>query len=73
MLPKRKHTHECLHKFLQLVDKVIAKKRTSLDSGKPFNEFLHENEKDILTLMIEAEQTGEGVMTQTELRVSLSS
>ncbi|KAI8886510.1 cytochrome P450 [Backusella circina FSU 941] len=68
MFPKRKHAHKCLHKFLQLVDKVIAEKRDLLKSGKLFNEFLDENEKDILTLMIEAEQTGEGIMTETELR-----
>lgn len=51
------------------LDEVIQYKRDLLSKGQKNNEDL-ENERDLLTLMIESEQRGEGALTDEELKVA---
>jgi cytochrome P450 len=65
--PERKAIHHHLDRFLEMLDGVIESKRQELKEGKNVNTLL--NEKDILTLMLEAEEDGEGTLTHEELKV----
>lgn len=51
-----------------MLDQIVVHKRQVLEHSK-INENLDENEKDLLTLMIEAELQGEGSLTNDELMV----
>lgn len=66
--PKRKHMHDELGKFLQLIDDVIENKRAFLQNTTLSD--IPEAERDILTLMLEAESAEDGRLTDEELRVS---
>lgn len=66
--PKRKHVHDELGKFLKLIDDVIENKRTLLKDTTLSD--IPEAERDILTLMLEAESADDGRLTDEELRVS---
>jgi cytochrome P450 len=68
LFPKRKQIHENTDKFLDMLDGIIENKRKEMKSGKIYNDTLADNEKDILTLMIEAEEV-EGKLTDIELKV----
>lgn len=66
--PKRKHVHDELGKFLKLIDDVIENKRAFLENTTLSD--IPEAERDILTLMLEAESAEDGRLTDEELRVS---
>lgn len=70
--PKRQLVHKELARFLDMLDQVIIKKREVIANGTNRNVALEENEKDLLTLLIEAEAKGEGVMSNQELKVPIS-
>ncbi|KAI8333281.1 cytochrome P450 [Choanephora cucurbitarum] len=68
MFPKRKAIHDQLDLFLEMMDDIILNKRKEIQADKKYQ---NEAEKDLLTLMIEAEQRGEGVMTNKVLKGNL--
>lgn len=68
--PQRAKVHKELDIFLSMLDDVIAKKREAIKQGLT-NDALEENERDLLGLMIEAEERGEGIMDNEELKVHL--
>lgn len=51
-----------------MMDGIIMNKRQALKNRDESQ--VAESERDLLTLMIEAENSGEGAMTNDELRVS---
>ncbi|KAI8359149.1 cytochrome P450 [Blakeslea trispora] len=65
---KRRQLHRHLDRFLEMIDQVILKKREAVKKGDLGNGYLPEHEKDLLTLMIEGEMRGEGVMSDEELK-----
>lgn len=75
LYPPRKRRYNAAFKIIKLLDDMINSRRAELrdpalsktDNGLP------EHEKDLLTLMLEAELRGEGSLTHDELRVSLFS
>lgn len=69
LFPKRKAIHKEMDRFLGMLDQVIQNKRTLLAKGQVQNDALEENEKDLLTLMIE--HCGEGAMTDEDLKSNL--
>ncbi|KAI9251423.1 cytochrome P450 [Phascolomyces articulosus] len=69
MLPKRRQLHEELDEFLAMIRKMIADKRHLLKERNEPN--IADREKDLLTLMIEAENEGNGVLTDEELQSNL--
>ena len=69
LFPKRKQQHDNLNKFKVMVDTVIQHKRELLKNGQTSNANLDENEKDLLTLLMEGEESEKG-MTDEELKVT---
>lgn len=69
LFPKRQAVHKEMSRFLKMMDQIIVQKREAIASGRNQNDALEENEKDLLTLMIEAEAKGEGVMSNQDLKV----
>lgn len=69
--PKRQAVHRELDRFVNMLSEVIKNKRRDIASGVQ-NPHLEENEKDVLTLLIENEDKGEGALSDEELRVSLT-
>lgn len=63
MFPDRVKAHREMDRFLNMLDEVIVNKRNILEKEKG------DNEKDLLTLMIESENRGEGLMSNEELKV----
>ncbi|KAI9469994.1 MAG: cytochrome P450 [Benjaminiella poitrasii] len=70
LFPKRKQIHCEMNRLLEMMDQVIEKKRKDLEDNRQ-NEFLEEHERDLLTLMMESEKRGEGVMTDKDLKSNL--
>ncbi|KAL9541602.1 hypothetical protein MBANPS3_009026 [Mucor bainieri] len=68
--PKRQAVHRELERFVDMLSEVITKKRQDIASGVQ-NEHLPDNEKDVLTLLIENEDKGEGALSDEELRSNL--
>ncbi|KAL9545818.1 hypothetical protein MBANPS3_006962 [Mucor bainieri] len=68
--PKRQAVHRELEGFVDMLSEVIKKKRRDIASGVQ-NEHLPDNEKDVLTLLIENEDKGEGALSDEELRSNL--
>jgi cytochrome P450 len=68
LLPKRRAIHQELDQFLEMIDGIIERKRQELKKGDDLNKLF--NEKDILTLLLEAEAGGEGGLTNAELKVN---
>lgn len=68
--PKRQADHRELEKFNTMLHRIVLKKREAITKGTNQNDALEENEKDLLTLMIETEAKGEGIMSNEELRVA---
>ncbi|KAI8883865.1 cytochrome P450 [Backusella circina FSU 941] len=66
MQPERRAIHQELDRFLEMIDGVIESKRQELKEGKILNSLL--NEKDLLTLLLEAEAKGEDSLTNEELK-----
>ncbi|ORY94873.1 cytochrome P-450 cyp509A1 [Syncephalastrum racemosum] len=69
LFPQRKRIHQDLTDFLDMLDKVIENKRLAIAEGKT-NTVIKENEKDLLTLMIESENET-GVLSNEELKSDL--
>ncbi|KAI7884021.1 cytochrome P450 [Lichtheimia hyalospora FSU 10163] len=69
LFPSRVRVHRELDIFLGMMDEIIAHKRQILNSQQSK---VPESERDLLTLMIEAENSGEGSMTNKELRQFVS-
>jgi cytochrome P450 len=69
LFPKRKLLHQKLDTFLDMLETIITHKRQDLKQGNVHNDSLEENERDLLTLMIESEMRGEGAMKAEELKV----
>ncbi|KAI8891343.1 cytochrome P450 [Backusella circina FSU 941] len=69
MQPERRAIHQKLDCFLKMLDGVIENKRQELKEGRNANTLL--NEKDLLTLMLEAEADGEGTLTNEELKKNI--
>ncbi|KAF7729532.1 cytochrome P450-dit2 [Apophysomyces ossiformis] len=67
LFPKRQKIHRDLTRFLEMLDDMIHRKRQTIEQGRT-NSSLNENEKDLLTLLIEGEQHGDGVLTDEELK-----
>ena len=63
--------HNELTLFLDLMKGIITKKRQEVEQKKSFNGA--DNEKDLLTLMIESEMDGNGAISNDDLLVSLCS
>ncbi|CAO3599673.1 unnamed protein product [Absidia cylindrospora] len=74
LLPERKQKHRLLHQFHDLLNEVIVKKRETLrlKYERNGNKFDDDEEKDLLTLMMEGEFTGEGALTHEELKSNLN-
>lgn len=64
LFPKRRAIHRQLDRFFKMLEQMIVDKRNFNSDTE-----LEENEKDLLTLMIEGEARGEGILTNQELRV----
>ena len=59
-----------LDEFMMVIDDMINKKRASIQLGNDqHNSALAENERDLLTLLIEGEMRGDGAMTNEEIQV----
>ncbi|KAG2200780.1 hypothetical protein INT46_002171 [Mucor plumbeus] len=71
LFPKRMAIHKEMDRFNNMLSQVIENKRAHIASGIQ-NDNLQENEKDVLTLLIESEQRGEGALTDEELRSNLN-
>jgi hypothetical protein len=68
LFPRRMQLHQDLKRFLSKIEDIIAEKRTKLAQGRSQ---LDETEKDLCTLMLEAEANGEGsTLSNSELMVS---
>lgn len=67
--PKRQQIHRDLDQFIGMIDEVIQTRRDEVSRGDWKNKSLEENEKDILSLMIESENRGEGILSNEELKV----
>lgn len=70
LFPKRQAVHRELDRFHKMLDNVIAQKRQEIANGADQKDTYDENEKDLLSLLIQAEAKGEGVMSDQELKVS---
>lgn len=68
LFPKRKALHKQMDEFLGMLDDIIKNKRETLKKGIQ-NKALDENERDLLSLMIETEEDGVS-MNDAELKVS---
>lgn len=68
--PSRRQAHKDLDDFLAMMEKIIENKRCVIREQKE-NNSLEDNEKDLLTLMIESEMNdGDGqVLSNEELKV----
>ena len=65
---KRLYRYNELQKLLKMLDHVIVNKRNAIKNGE--YQHVDDSEKDLLTMMIEAEDAGEGIMSDEDLRVS---
>ncbi|KAI7891077.1 cytochrome P450 [Mucor mucedo] len=65
MFPSRMHLHKILEVFLGKITQIIVDKREMIAKGGASS--LGENEKDLCTLMIEAEEGEGGVLTNAEM------
>ncbi|KAI8342010.1 cytochrome P450 [Chlamydoabsidia padenii] len=72
LFPERRRKHEALQRFLGMLDDVIEKKRRYLQSKEGKMDESEDVEKDLLTLMLEGELSGEGVLTNEELKSNLN-
>lgn len=71
LFPKRRKAHQDLTKFLNKLDEIIIHKRQVLEGTiKNDEQPVDDHNKDLLTLMLEAQQhDGESAMTNEELKV----
>lgn len=73
MFPHRVSAHKDLDRLLANIDNVIAERKAEMASNATNPSKVPDAEKDILTLMLEAEQQGEGKLSDLELRVCILS
>ncbi|CAO3626975.1 unnamed protein product [Cunninghamella blakesleeana] len=66
--PKRRREHQSSVKFHKMLDEIIENKRKTLKEHADINDA----DKDLLTLMLEGEQKGEGSLTTEELNSNLN-
>lgn len=66
LVPRRRRAHQDVDAFLSMIDGVIERKRALLKDSDSSD--VPQNEKDLLTLLIEAESDENGYMTNEELR-----
>lgn len=71
MFPHRVAAHKDLDKLLDNIDKVVMERKAEMATKNSRFANIPEAEKDILTLMLEAEQQGEGKLSDLELKVSV--
>ncbi|KAI8079517.1 cytochrome P450 [Gilbertella persicaria] len=71
LFPKRQAMHRELNRFLDMLNAMIVHKREQIENGDLQNKDLEENEKDLLTLMIESEKRGEGILSNQELQTNI--
>lgn len=70
LFPRRVQLHQDLKRFISKIENIIVNKRAQLAEGRSQ---LDEAEKDLCTLMLEAEADGEGSsLTNEELLVTAS-
>lgn len=69
---KRRQMHKDLDHFIKMIEHVIHARRNEINLGGWHNKNLEENEKDILSLMIESENRGEGILSDEELKVIIA-
>jgi cytochrome P450 len=70
LFPSRVQLHQDLKLFLRKIEDIIVEKRAKLAEGRSL---LDETEKDLCTLMLEAEADGEGSsLSNSELMVKTS-
>ncbi|ORX59605.1 cytochrome P-450 cyp509A1 [Hesseltinella vesiculosa] len=67
--PKRRAVHQKLTEFLGMLDAIIEQRRTELEKGT--NTAIKDEDKDLLTLMIESERTEGAGLSNEELRRNL--
>ncbi|KAI9253390.1 cytochrome P450 [Phascolomyces articulosus] len=69
--PKRQEAHQSLTNFLNMLDKIIINKRETIQEKR--DKQIEDNEKDLLSLMIESEMNEEdgAVMSNEELKSNL--
>lgn len=68
LFPDRQNVHNELSIFLGMMNDIISKKKQLLQQKDAVNNRA-DNEKDLLTLMIEAENDGQGRLSNDELLV----
>ncbi|KAI8333842.1 cytochrome P450 [Chlamydoabsidia padenii] len=66
--PKRQQIHKKLDKFLDMIGNMIEKRRSDLNQGK---QMVDAQDRDLLTLMIESEQSENASLSNDELRRNL--
>lgn len=69
MFPKRVSIHQEMARFVHMLQDVIDHKRLALQDKNYQNDALEENERDLLTLLMESGDRGEGAMSDEELMV----
>ena len=67
LMPERRKVHQELSELLAMLRGLIVHKRQEIKEKKESN--IEEKEKDVLTLMIEAENEGNGTISDDELLV----
>lgn len=70
LVPRRRRAHQDVDAFLAMIDGVIERKRALLKGAGRDLSTVPQREKDLLTLLIEAESNENGYMTNEELRAS---
>ncbi|CAO3646089.1 unnamed protein product [Cunninghamella blakesleeana] len=70
LFPKRQQSFSTLDKWKSMLLSIIEKKREAIKNNA--NHGIEGSEKDLLTLMIESEQRGEGALTNEELLSDLN-
>ncbi|KAI8054841.1 cytochrome P450 [Thamnidium elegans] len=70
LFPHRVETHKQTDIFLEMLDEVIKSKKLDLENGVK-NNALEENERDLLSLMLESGEEGNGILSNKELKSNL--
>ncbi|KAI9308031.1 cytochrome P450 [Cunninghamella echinulata] len=71
LFPRRRRIHSLVQKFYGMLEGVIENKRQFLKNQKE-NPNIEDAEKDLLTLMLESESSGENSLTDSELKSDLN-
>ncbi|KAG0166301.1 cytochrome P450-dit2 [Apophysomyces sp. BC1034] len=71
MFPNRRAVHEDLRQFKDMLRQVISERRKVVMDKEHNMSASEDNEKDLLTLMLESERLGEGALTDEELNSNL--